>query len=236
MKKRFAAAVLSIGACAIEALAAGPVTIDFSKDAVGKEPSALACLVGFWQVTKDGGKNVLMVNGGRWSSGQSASNLGDKARALYGERYAEFLDNVKAYAYFPLCVARSVENFSEGEVSFRFKPVSGRIDQGAGIVFNVKPNGDYLILRANALENNLVLFEYVHGRRSSVEWIRNTPTQTGQWQTLKLVVKGKKVQGILNGKTYLEHELAEPVSGKVGVWSKADSVVYFDDFNVRPSR
>jgi hypothetical protein len=214
--------------------AAAPITLSFSKDAVGKEPSQLACVVGFWQVTRDGDKNVLMVNGSRWSSGQSATNLADKARALYGERYAEFLDSVKAYAYFPVCVAKTVEGFSEGEISFRFKPVSGRVDQGAGIVFNVKTNGDYLVLRANALENNLVLFEYVRGKRSSIKWIRDTPTQTGRWQTLKLTVKGKKVQGALNGKAYLEYDLPEPVSGKVGVWSKADSVVYFDDLKVDP--
>lgn len=212
--------------------AAAPAALNFSKDAPGKEPSQLACVVGFWQVAKDGDRNVLMVNGSRWSSGQSAANLADKARALYGERYAEFLDNVKAYAYFPVCVARAVDSFSEGEISVRFKPIDGRVDQGAGIAFDVKPNGDYLILRANALENNLVLFQVVRGRRSSIEWIRNTPTPTGKWQTLKVTVKGKVVQGSLNGKTYLEHELPEPVSGKVGVWSKADSVVYFDDLKI----
>lgn len=214
--------------------AAAPVTVSFSKDGAGKEPSGLACVVGFWQVVKDGDANVLMVNGGRWSSGQSATNLADKARALYGERYAEFLDNVKAYAYFPVCVARGVDAFAGGDISFRFKPVAGRIDQGAGIVFDVKSNGDYLILRANALEDNLVLFQYVRGKRSTVEWVRNVPTATGRWHTLKLTVTGKTVEGAVDGKVLLKHELDRPVSGKVGVWSKADSVVYFDDIKIAP--
>lgn len=208
--------------------------VDFSKDAPGKEPSGLACVVGAWQVTKDGDKKVLMVNGARWSSGQPGANLADKARALYGARYAEFLDAVKAYSYFPVCVARSIEDFTGGQISFRFKPIAGRIDQGAGIVFNVKPNGDYLIVRANALEDNLVFFKYARGKRSSVKWVRNTPTQTMKWHDLKVSIKGKHIQGYLDGKLSLEDDWTEPISGRVGVWSKADSVVYFDDLKIEP--
>ena len=52
-----------------------------------------------------------------------------------------------------------IDDFREGEISMRFKPLEGRIDQGAGILFNLKPNGDYLTVRANALENNLVLWQ-----------------------------------------------------------------------------
>jgi len=144
-------------------------------------------------------------------------------------------DNVKAYAYFPFAIDKNVQDFRQGKITVRFKPIDGRIDQGAGIVFNLKPNGDYLIIRANALENNLVLFKYEKGQRSSVEWVRNTPTATRQWHELKVSVTGDQVKGYLDGKLYLQHTLPAPVSGKVGVWSKADSVVYFDDFRVTPS-
>jgi len=78
-----------------------------------------------------------------------------------------------------------------------------------------------------------VLWKYEKGRRSSVEWVRNTPTPTGQWHELKLVVAGKKVEGYVNGKRYLQHDLPQAVSGRVGLWSKADSVVYFDDYRVQ---
>jgi hypothetical protein len=101
-------------------------------------------------------------------SGQTSAGLADKARALYGERYAEFLDNVQTYAYFPIAVMNDVSDFREGSITVRFKGVAGRIDQGAGILFNVQPNGDYLALRANPLEDNLVLWKYEKGRRSSV--------------------------------------------------------------------
>lgn len=221
-----------IGLAARGAFAA-PVVVDFSTDKLGAEPKDFAPLVGVWRVAADGDNKVFMVDGGKWERGQTSGGLAEKARALYGSRYAEFLDNVKAYAYFPLAVYKGIEDFRGGEISFRFKPLRGRIDQGAGIVFNLKPNGDYLIVRANALENNLVFFKYVHGKRSSVKWIRNTPTETGKWHDLRLAIKGKHVQGLLDGKLLLEDDWTEPISGRIGVWSKADSVVYFDDFTVK---
>src|SRR5262247_2288981 len=207
---------------------------DFSAETVGAEPVSFVPAVGNWLIGTDGNNKVLVVDGRKWSEGQASAGLADKARALYGERYAEFLDNVKAYAYFPFAVFKDLQDFKEGEISLRFKPIAGRIDQAAGIVFNLKPNGDYLILRANALENNLVLFQYVRGKRSPVKWIRNTPTATQKWHDLKLEVSGMSVKGYLDGKLYLEHTLDSPVAGRVGVWSKADSFVYFDDFQVRP--
>lgn len=215
--------------------AAAPVMVDFSADTVGAEPKAFAPAVGVWRVGIEGKNKVLVVDGAKWKQGQTSAGLAGQARALYGERYAEFLDGVKAYSYFPFAVAKDVDDFREGEIRFRFKAIAGRIDQGAGIIFDVKPNGDYLILRANALEGNLVLFKYVHGKRSSVEWVRDAPTPTAVWHDLKVSVKGKRISGFLDGRLLLEHDWTEPVSGKVGVWSKADSVVYFDDFAVTPA-
>ena len=210
-------------------------TNDFSGEKIGAEPTSFSPAVGYWMVGVDGDNKVLVVDGRQWEEGKSSANVAEKARAIYGEKYAEFLDNVKAYAYFPFAVANYVDNFTDGEISLRFKPVAGKIDQAAGILFNVKPNGDYLTVRANSLEENLVLFQYVKGKRSSVKWIKNVPTPTKQWQDLKVTISGKSVKGYLNGKLWLEHELAQPVSGKVGVWTKADSVTYFDDFTVKPS-
>jgi hypothetical protein len=98
----------------------------------------------------------------------------------------------------------------------RFEGISGRIDQGAGILFNLMPNGDYLTLRANPLENNLVLWKFEKGRRSSIKWIRNTPTPSRQWHDLKVRIAGTKVEGYVDGKLYFEHVLPERVSGLIG--------------------
>ena len=223
--------------------AAGPTTpsgkrtlvFDFSGETIGAPPQTFTAAVGNWRIGKDGDNPVLVVDGSQWKRGIASAGLADKARALYGRRYAEFLDNVTAYAYYPFAVANRVVNFSDGEITVRFKAIAGRIDQGAGILFDLKANGDYYALRANPLENNLVLWRFQRGRRSSVSWVRNVNTPSRQWHTLKLIVDGNLVKGQVNGRQYLSYRLAGPVSGRIGLWTKADSVVYFDDYTVVPA-
>jgi hypothetical protein len=232
--KMFSLAGLALAACTLCAAAAEPLKLDFSKDTVGADAGSFVNVVGIWRVEAEGDNKVFAVDGRQWKEGQTAAGIADKARTLYGERYAEFLDRVQAFAYFPYAVAKDVADFRAGEISLRFKGVSGRIDQGAGILFNLQTNGDYLTVRANPLENNLVLWKFEKGKRSSVKWIRNTPTPTRTWHDLKVRIAGNKVEGYLNGKLYLEHDLSAPVSGRIGLWSKADSYVYFDDYAVTP--
>jgi len=74
--------------------------------------------------------------------------------------------------------------------------------------------------------------KFEKGKRSSVKWVRNTPTATKRWHELKVRVSGVKVEGYLDGKLYLEDTLAQPVSGRIGLWSKADSHMYFSDYTV----
>ena len=212
-----AASALGLTSLVLPVAAEQPTKIDFSSETVGAEPRALVAVVGIWRIESEGGKNVLAVDGRQWKEGQSSAGVADKARALYGERYAEFLDRVQAYAYYPYV---------------RFEGLSGRIDQGAGILFNLKPNGDYLALRANCLENNLVLWKFEKGKRSSVSWVRNAPAATKQWHDLKVRVSGAKVEGYLDGKLYLQYTLPASVSGRIGLWSKADSYMHFSDYTV----
>jgi hypothetical protein len=240
MKTKTNIATASIAGIALAALllhanAQQPVKVDFSDETVGAEPKAFLSVVGIWRIEADGNNKVLVVDGRQWKEGQTSAGIADKARALYGDRYAEFLDRVQAYAYFPYTVAKDVTDFRNGEISVRFEGISGRIDQGAGILFNLKPNGDYLTVRANPLENNLVLWKFEKGRRSSMKWVRDTPTATRQWHDLKVRIEGPKVEAYLDGKRYLEHVLPEPVAGRVGLWSKADSHMYFDDYTVIPA-
>jgi hypothetical protein len=137
----------------------------------------------------------------------------------------------QAYAYFPYAVVPNVENFTGGEITVRFEDCRPHRSR-CRILFNLKPNGDYLTIRANCLENNLVLWKFEKGKRSSVKWVRNTPTATKQWHELRVRVSGTKVEGYLDGKRYLEDTLAQPVSGRIGLWSKADSHMYFSDYTV----
>jgi hypothetical protein len=225
------AVVVSLMCAAI----AQPLKIDFADESVGAEPKSFVNVVGIWRIEADGDNKVIAVDGRKWREGQAAAGLADRAKALYGERYAEFLDRVQAFAYFPYTVAKGIEDFRNGEISVRFKGISGRIDQGAGILFNLRSNGDYLTVRANPLENNLVLWKFERGKRSSVKWIRDTPTPTRQWHDLRVRITGPRIEGYLNGKLFLEHTWSEAISGRIGLWSKADSYVFFDDYTATPS-
>ncbi len=208
----------------------------FEDEVPGAESKVFSSIIGTWHIDKDGDNLVYAVDGRKWEQGLMASGVVEKAKRLYGERYAEFLDNLEAYKYFPLSICKEYPNFENGTLIVKFKAISGRIDQAAGIAFNIKQNGDYLVVRANPMENNMVLFKMEKGKRSPVQWIRNVPTPSLKWHTLKVVISGKRIEGYLNGKKYIDYTHTEEISGKIGLWSKADSYVFFDDFIVQPDQ
>jgi len=194
-------------------------------------PPHFLAIVGDWNVTSD---HVLQVDGRQWIKGQPSAGLAAKARTIYGSKHEEFIDSVKAYAYFPYAVAKDVDDFRDGEISIRFRLLAGQLDQCAGILFNLKPNGDYLTVRFNGKEDNLVLWTFKSGKRSFVKkGSENVHIPLGEWHTMKIAVSGTSMHGFLDDKPLLEYTLAEPVSGKAGVWSKTDSVSQFDQYVVK---
>lgn len=208
-------------------------TFDFTRDKTGAEPTQFVSMVGNWIVTEDGGRKVLLVDGREWKQGQPSGGLAGKARALYGARHEEFIDNVKAFAFFPIAVNKDVENFGDGEITVKFKMVGGDLDRCGGILFNVKPNGDYLTVRFNGTEDNLGLWKVVRGVRTLV-WRTPevTPIAMNTWAEIKIVTSGKRIRGSLNGRQLIDFEWTEPIAGKVGLWSKTDSMTEFDAFTV----
>lgn len=213
--------------------ASGTIRVDLSRERPGRESTKFLAVVGNWSIVEDGGRKVLGVDGRSWLRGQPAGSLAEKARAIYGSRNEEFIDNVKAWAYFPYAVAKDISDFHDGDISIRFKIVAGQLDQCAGILFNLKSSGDYLTVRFNGMEDNVVLWTFNKGVRKFVKkGSENVPLARNQWQTLQISVHGTNLQASLNGKHLLEYTLGEPVSGKVGVWAKTDSVSYFDDYTV----
>jgi hypothetical protein len=209
------------------------IHVDLTKEKVGRDSTRFLAVVGNWSIVDDGGAKVLGVDGRQWLRGQPAGGLAQNARAIYGSRHEEFIDNVKAFAYFPYAVAKEIDDFHDGKISMRFKLVAGQLDQCAGILFNLKPNGDYLTVRFNGKEDNVVLWTFVKGKRSFVKkGSENVPLQMNTWHTLEIEVQGTSLKAALDGKHLLDYTLAENVSGKVGVWSKTDSVSYFDQYTV----
>lgn len=209
------------------------ISIDFNNEKEGLEPESFAALVDTWVISREDNNKVLKLDGTKWHGDIDAPNLEDKTKAIFGTVNTAFLNAVKNYPSYPLAVAKTVQDFHQGEISVRFKPISGTLDQAAGIAFNIQPNGDYLALRANALEDNLDLYSYQAGARSLVQREYGIPTPTGKWHDLKLVVNGDQIQGYIDGKLYLTNKGSGHITGKVGLWSKSDSEILFDDFTVK---
>ena len=231
----FTIALLSLGVVAVAQRTSKPKSlhVDLSKEKAGQPSSKFLAVVGNWSIVDDGGTRVIGVDGRQWLRGQPANGLAQSARAIYGSKHEDFIDNVKAFAYFPYAVLKEVDEFQNGTISMRFKLVEGKLDTCAGILFNLKPNGDYLTIRFNGKEDNVVLWTFNKGKRSFVKrGTENVPLQMGTWHTLEITVNGTSVGASLDGKHLLDHTLAEPVSGKIGLWSKTDSVSYFDQYTV----
>jgi hypothetical protein len=225
-----------IGAQEPRSSASHPVTIDVSKEKVGVEPTRFVPIVGDWIIAQDAGKKVVMVDGRKWKRGQPAGGLADKAREIYGARHEDFIDNVAAFAYYPTAVAKDIDNFENGELSVKFKMIGGALDRAQGIMFNLKTNGDWLAVRYNGTEDNLVLWTYTNGKRAYTKGgSENVPLELGTWHEIKVAVHGIKLTASLDGKLLIEYDLKEPVNGKVGLWAKTDTMAEFEAFTVTPS-
>jgi hypothetical protein len=140
---------------------------------------------------------------------------------------------------FPVAVLSDV-SAADVDLSVRFKPVSGRVDQAAGLVWRYQNQDNYYIVRANALEDNVVLYKVEGGRRTDLPvkgegrtYGKKSEVPAGQWSTLRVVANGRLFEVYFNGsKLYEVEDATFAKAGKVGVWTKADSVTQFDDLTV----
>ena len=121
--------------------------------------------------------------------------------------------------------------FTDMDVSVKFDPLSGKEDASGGIVFRFT-DGKYYVVRANAIEGNFRLYSYDRGRRELASASVKAPA-LGQWHTVRVVAVGDHVQAWLDGKLYLDHRDTRFKSGRVGLWTKADSITAFDDLSIR---
>jgi len=122
-------------------------------------------------------------------------------------------------------------SYADVDASVQFKPISGREDASGGIVFRFKDD-KYYVVRANALEDNFRLYSYDRGRRQIATARVKTPT-LGQWHTVRLAAMGDHMQAWLDGTLYLDHRDSRFKWGRVGLWTKADSITAFDDLTIR---
>ena len=213
-----------IAFCVCALLCAAPTTsaqtIDFNKDRAGEPPKGFSTAltgqgkVGVWVVTKD------------------------DASPNHGNVLAQTDADATGYR-FPVCVHDGV-TAKDADISVKFKPVSGKKDQAAGVVWRYRDKDNYYIVRANALENNVVLYKVQNGKREDLPvkgegrtYGKKATVPKNQWSELRVTAKGNLFTVWLNGQKLYEVEDATfTEAGKVGLWTKADSVTYFDDLKV----
>jgi protein-tyrosine-phosphatase len=133
-------------------------------------------------------------------------------------------------ATYPVCF-KDDTNLKDGFVEVKFKSMSGREDQAGGVVWRLKDANNYYVARANALEDNVTIYDTVNGRRTERKRA-NMKVASNQWHTLRVDFQGSHFTVIFDGKKAIEwDDNTFKDAGKVGVWTKADSVTAFDDFS-----
>ena len=185
---------------------------DFDRDAAGQMPGKFhGALTG----QGEKGKWVVKVD----SSAPSQPNV------------LAQVSNDKTDYRFPLAIADE-GSFQDLDLSVKFKAVSGEVDRAAGLVFRLRDANNYYIVRANALESNYRLYRVVAGKRVQFAGA-NFKVASGEWHELRVECIGNRITCYYDGDKKIEStDDTFKEAGKVGLWTKADSVTYFDDLRV----
>ena len=133
-------------------------------------------------------------------------------------------------ATYPVCLKNDT-TLKDGFVEVKFKPVAGKEDQAGGVIWRAKDADNYYIARANALEDNVTIYHTIKGSRVAFKNV-NHKVKPGAWHTLRVEFQGNHFTVTLDGEKVIEAtDDSFSEAGKVGVWTKADSVTLFDDFS-----
>ncbi len=195
-----------------EAKQTGMKTWTFDADRIGEAPSGFS-------FGRTGSGRV-----GRWIV------QADKD-APSGSNVLAQVDSDKTDYRFPVAVANEPV-FRDLRLFIKCKPVAGEADQACGLVFRYQDENNYYMARANALEGNVRLYRVVKGNRQQLaSW--NGAVASGIWHELRVEARGDHLTIIWDGQPVIDaHDQTFPDAGRVGVWTKADSVTYFDDLKV----
>jgi hypothetical protein len=190
-------------------------------------------VVGHWEVSAADGSTVVTADARRWD-GKPPGNVEDLARRLVGALRPEFRVNVESPGAFPLAVFEDIQEFSTGTLQVEFNLIGGESDQIAGLAFDIQPTGDYLYARYNTRDDNVALWRFTKGQREVIahgEQHRRLPL--GTWHPLVVTVSGRTIAATAAGDLRVEHTLDRTVGGRVGVWTKRDSVTAFRAWRIR---
>lgn len=185
---------------------------NFDKEAVGKMPEGFSS-----QVTGKG-------NLGRWGI------IEDKTAHSQPYVLAQTSSENSGY-HFNLIVIEDAD-YADLELEVKIKAMSGKEDQGGGLIWRYQDPNNYYIVRANPLENNFRVYKLVDGKRKQLA-SADLKITAEEWHTIKIINVDDKIQCFYNEKLYLEVSDNTFKRGKIGLWTKADAVTAFDDVKVK---
>ena len=203
---------------------------DFLRVADKSALSGFYVPLGQWQAQPASDGAVITQNGKAWADALS-TGVADLMGHMMGPKYQTFLDGIEAYFYFPLAIAKASE-MGDGTFSVAVNAVGGRIDAAAGLAFGVRNAGNYFVWRVNALENNVILFEFVNNRRFQ-RAEATLPVSKDTWYALQVQVEGACIRAFVDGRELARFEAATAVEGHLGLWTKADSASMFKGLSAR---
>jgi len=200
--------------CLMEATAMADNTASFETEAVGATPKG-------WMATSTGNGNP------KWTIEQDQT-APSKLKVV----------KQSGRAAYPLLL-KDDTNIKDGFIEMKFKAIAGSEDRAAGLVWRARDANNYYVVRANALEDNVVLYKTVGGVRSPLDIVGrpggygvDVTVPANQWLVLRVDFKGNRFRVLYNGKQLFEVEDSTfSDAGKVGLWTKADSVTLFDEIN-----
>ena len=169
----------------------------------------------------------------RTGQGGPARWLVAEDKTAAGGRAIEQVSTDRTDYRFPLAIhkASSARNL---DVSLRFKPVAGSVDQAGGIALRLTDPDNYYVVRANALEDNVRFYRVVNGRREQLDGV-NTKVAPNEWHQLGLRAEGDRFTVTFDGKVlFTAADRAFDGAGRVALWTKADSVTRFDSITITP--
>jgi hypothetical protein len=200
------ALVICVAVATTAVLRAQANTMDFEKEQVGKPPSG-------WTATQTGSGRAI------WTV-ERDDTAPSKANVL----------KQSGVATYPICL-KDDTNLRDGSVEVKFKPISGKEDQAGGLIWRAKDANNYYVARANALEGNVTIYHTINGRRTEKKRTA-MKVALNEWHTFRVDFQGSHFTVTCDGKKAIEwDDDTFKDAGKVGVWTKADSVTEFDDFS-----
>ena len=180
---------------------------------------------------------AVVANGEKWSGQHARPELEQASQRLFGAVNDSFIANTSAAGAFPFAVATGVDSFASGTLRTQFNLIGGKSDQIAGVLFGLRPSGEYYYVRYNTKDGNVALWQFANGERKVIKHGDvHKQLPLGTWHELVVQVSGRNVRGHIAGDTTIsvEHTLDVDPVGRVGVWVKRDAITGFREFRASP--